>query len=78
MSDIEKGFEPVDPKVSDSCEGLPSVDAGVYSEQHNVGESTSRWAKFDELNRKLEHTMGIESVSIREQGQRCMVHGLTP
>ncbi|OWZ31979.1 cytosine permease [Cryptococcus neoformans c8] len=64
MSDIEKGFEPVDPKVSDSYEGLPSVDAGVYSEQHNVGESTGRWAKFDELNRKLEHTMGIESRGI--------------
>lgn len=79
MSDIEKGLQPLDaPKVSDSYEGLPTVDAGVYSGKHNAGEPTSRWAKFDELNRKLEHKMGIESVSIRKRGQRCIVHGLTP
>lgn len=64
MSDIEKAVKPDDPKDSDSYEGLPSVDSGVYSGKQSVGEPSSRWVKFDELNRKLEHKMGIESVSI--------------
>ncbi|KIR69474.1 cytosine permease [Cryptococcus bacillisporus CA1873] len=64
MSDIEKAVKPDDPKDSDSYEGLPSVDAGVYSGKQSVGEPYSRWAKFDELNRKLEHKMGIESRGI--------------
>ncbi|WVN89838.1 uncharacterized protein L203_105068 [Cryptococcus depauperatus CBS 7841] len=63
MSDIEKGSEPEN-KVTDSYEGLPVVDPGVYDGRQATADDSSRWARFDRLNRKLEHRMGMETRGI--------------
>ncbi|WVQ86056.1 hypothetical protein IAT38_008224 [Cryptococcus sp. DSM 104549] len=61
MSDIEKGLEPADTKSMDPYEGPAAIDPGVY-EGKPAGNGV--WAKFDRVNRKLEHKLGIESRGI--------------
>ncbi|KAK8850425.1 hypothetical protein IAR55_004343 [Kwoniella newhampshirensis] len=63
MSDIEKGVLPAEDKYA--YDGSAGLDHAGSSGSSELGAPATGWAKFDELNRKLEKKMGIETRGIQ-------------
>ena len=57
--DTEKGV-----KVTEASPYVgPPADPGLFAGKHEPGlEPTGIWGKFDRINKKLERTLGIETV----------------